>query len=367
MFCNSVAMDAGGQNVDTADTAITRGCLHPATGEAMRYFEEGRVYSLQIESTLACPQGCRYCYAPADASRTTGLSTGDITAVLASAAAMDVKAVDWLGGDPLVREDWYNLALHARDLGFVNNIWSSGIPLADPEVAGRAVDATAGGFISVHLDTLDPAIYALLHDGDAGEKIRAILRGIENLIDCGKPADELVNCITFTRPLAGDDLTQTMRYFSEEVGTAICLTQMCTVGRACRHPEWAPTPGEVRDACRARDAICYPDSSHSFGTMDVNKFYCGSMVCVTVDGDVTPCSVIRKGFGNIRDQPLYKIVEDHRGELLFFGMREPGPNASPCTRCDQSAVCWGCRAMAYYETGDLCGPDPKCWRAVSGR
>jgi MoaA/NifB/PqqE/SkfB family radical SAM enzyme len=359
-------MDAGERHVDTIDTAITRGCLHPATGEAMRYFEEGRVYSLQIESTLACPQGCRYCYAPADASRATELSAGDIAAALASAAAMDVKAVDWLGGDPLVREDWSDLALLARDLGFVNNIWSSGIPLADRNVAEQAVAATEGGFVSVHLDTLDPAVYALLHDGDAGEKIRAILRGIENLIDCGKPAGELVNCITFTRPLAGDDLVRTMRYFCEEIGTTICLTQMCTVGRACRHPAWVPTPAEVRDACRARDAICYPGSC-SFGTMDVNKFYCGSMVCVTVDGDVTPCSVIREGFGNIRDRPLYKIVEDRCGELLFFGMREPGPDSSPCTRCEQNAVCWGCRAMAYYETGDLCGPDPKCWRAAPGR
>jgi len=360
-------MDAGGRNVDTVDTAITRGCLHPATGEAVRYFEEERVYSLQIESTLVCPQGCRYCYAPADAARVRELAPDDIAAVLASAATMDVKAVDWLGGDPLVREGWYDLALHARDLGFVNNIWSSGIPLADQKVAEQAIAATEGGFISVHLDTLDPVVYARLHDGDAGAKIRAICCGIENLLACGKPASELVNCITFTRPLAGDDLARTMRYFCEEVGITICLTQMCTVGKACRRPEWVPTPGEIREACQARDAICYPGSSHSFGTMDVNKFYCGSVVCVTVDGDVTPCSVIREGFGNIRNQPLRKIVEDHRRELLFSGMRGPGPNSSPCTLCEQSAVCWGCRAMAYYETGDLCGPDPKCWRAASGR
>ncbi len=367
MFGETAARDAEEWDLDTLDTTITRGCLHPATGEAVRYFEEERVYSLQIESTLACPQGCRYCYAPADAAPVRELASGDIAAVLASAATMDIKAVDWLGGDPLVREDWYDLALHARDLGFVNNIWSSGIPLADQEVAEQAVAATEGGFISVHLDSLDPVVYARLHDGDAGEKIRAICHGIENILACGKPASEIVNCITFTRPLAGGDLARTMRYFCEEVGMTICLTQMCMVGRACRHPEWVPTPGEIRDACRARDAICHPGSSQSFGTMDVNKFYCGSVVCVTVDGDVTPCSVIREGFGNIRDRPLHTIINDHRSELLFSRMRQPGSNASPCTRCEQSAVCWGCRAMAYYETGDLCGSDPKCWRAAPGR
>ncbi|WP_162199203.1 radical SAM/SPASM domain-containing protein [Methanoculleus sediminis] len=358
----AAAMDAGGQNLNTV---IARGCLHPATDEAVRYFDEERVYSLQVESTLACPQGCRYCYAPADAAGAGELPAEDIAAALSSAADMDVKAVDWLGGDPLIRKGWYDLAEHARDLGFVNNIWSSGIPLADPGVAERAVAIAEGGFISVHLDTLDPAVYARLHDGDAGEKIRAILRGIENLVALGKPAGELVNCITFTRPLAGEDLIKTMRYFCEEVGMGICLTQICTVGRACRHPEWVPAPGEIRDACRARDAICYPGSSCSFGTMDVNKFYCGSMICLTANGDVTPCSVIRKGFGNIREQPLSEIVEKHRNELLFSGMRQPGP--SSCTRCGQNAVCWGCRATAYYETGDLLGPDPKCWRAAPER
>lgn len=357
-------MDEKRHNVDAA---VTRGCLHTAAGEVARYFEEERVYSLQIESTLACPQGCRYCYAPADAARVRELPSSEIAAVLASAAAMGVKAVDWLGGDPLVRDDWQDLALHARDLGFVNNIWSSGIPLADPEVAEHAVAVTEGGFISVHLDTLNPAIYALLHDGDADAKIRAIRRGIENLQASGKPTSELVNCITFTRPLAGSDLAKTMRHFREEVGMTICLTQMCTVGGACCRPEWVPAPEEIRDACRARDAICYPGSSSSFGTMDVDKFYCGTMVCVTVDGDVTPCSVIRKGFGNIRDQPFCEIVKEHRNELLFSGMRHPGPNSSICTRCEQNAVCWGCRAMAYYETGDLLGPDPKCWRAATGR
>ncbi len=234
-------MHEGGRRSCAADTVVARGCLHPGAEDVARYFEEERVYSLQIESTLACPQGCRYCYAPAGTTRVRELSSDDIAAALFSAATMDVKAVDWLGGDPLVREDWYELAEHARDLGFVNNIWSSGIPLADPDVAERAVAATEGGFISVHLDTLDPGIYAGLHDGDAGAKIRAIRLGIENLFACGKPACELVSCITFTRPLAGNDLERTMRYFCEDLGMAICLTQMCTVGEACSHPEWVPT------------------------------------------------------------------------------------------------------------------------------
>ena len=39
------------------------GCFHPDHIEEMKYFEECKVYTVQIESNLACPQGCLYCYA----------------------------------------------------------------------------------------------------------------------------------------------------------------------------------------------------------------------------------------------------------------------------------------------------------------
>lgn len=352
------------QRVRDEDEAVSCGCLHLDAEEVVRYFKEEMVYSVQIESNHSCPQGCRYCYASADGAPVHELPAEDISAVLYAAATMDVKAIDWLGGDPLCRPDWYELMVHAADLGFVNNIWTSGMPLADPAVARRAIEMTEGGFISVHLDSLNPGVYGQLHTGNAEEKIRAISRGVETVLALGKPASELVNCITFTHPLAGDDVKATMRHFCEDLGMKICLTQICAVGLAEVHPEWIPALEEIRDACRERDRICYPGSSWSLGTMDVNKFYCGGMVCVTVDGDVTPCSVIRKGYGNIRERSLRKIVDEHRDELLFSRMRQPGANPSPCTWCEQSAVCWGCRALAYYETGDICGADPKCWRAA---
>jgi radical SAM protein with 4Fe4S-binding SPASM domain len=97
--------------------------------------------------------------------------------------------------------------------------------------------------------------------------------------------------------------------------------------------------------------------------MDTNKFYCGGIVCVTVDGDVTPCSVIRKGYGNIRDDPLDVIVDTHRRELLYIPLRHKSGLPNGCIGCSNTGVCWGCRAAAYCETGDIFGMDPKCYNA----
>jgi len=340
---------------------VTRGGFHPNYEEEIRYFKENKVYSIQIESNLSCSQGCLYCYASFDNPKVQELPEKDIKTVMSAAVNMDVRCIDWLGGDPLLRKDWYPLMKYAIQLGLINNIWTSGIPLQHREVARKAVEVTKGGFISVHLDTLDEKIYQQLHKGDPKTQIQAILKGVENVQELGKKPEQMMNCITFTKPVA-KDVRNTIQYFYEKKGMNTCLTQLCPSGLAQDHREWVPTQKEIQTACEIRDAINYPDSSLSFCSMDTNKFYCGGMICVTVDGDVTPCSVIRKSYGNIHLAPLATIVKNHRKELLFMPLRAPSSMNGTCSSCKNSEVCWGCRATAFYEQGDLYGKDPKCYR-----
>lgn len=342
------------------DPVITYGCFHPAHTEEMKYFEECKVYTIQIESTRVCPQGCLYCYAASGDSPMKELSGEDIMAIIDSAAGMGAQAIDWLGGDPLLRDDWYELMKYAMDRDLKNNIWTSGIPLENNKVAKKAVEVSEGGFISVHLDSLDEKIYGKLHSGNAGKKIQAILKGVDNVQFAGKRPENMINCITFTKPLAGDDVRRTIDYFFKAKGMRTCLTQMCMTGLALDHPEWIPDIHEIRDACGNRDSVNYSDSGFSMSTMDANKFYCGGIICVTVDGDVTPCSVIRKGFGNIHKSALQNIVEKYRDELLFVQIRNPDNMKGHCSICENNSVCWGCRAMAYYEMGDMFAQDPMC-------
>jgi len=345
-----------------ASSVVTYGCLHPNYNEAIRYFRECKVYGIQLESTASCTQGCLYCYATLEDAQIREVPSEDVLAVLDSAAKIDIKVIDWLGGDPLLRNDWYELTKYAMSKELTNSVWTSGIPLADLDVAKRTVEVTEGGFISVHLDSLDEEIYRRLHTGDPRRKIETILKGVDNVQSLGKKPENMINCITFTKPLAGEDIKKTIKYFFEEKGMRTCLTQMCTVGLAKDHPEWIPTLDEIREACEYRDESNFSKSGPSISPMDVNKFYCGGMICVTADGDVTPCSVIRRGFGNIRQTPLERIVEEHRNELLKIHLRDQRNLPGYCSSCEHNSVCWGCRATAFYEKGDLFAADPKCWR-----
>jgi radical SAM protein with 4Fe4S-binding SPASM domain len=337
---------------------FTHGCFHPDHAEVIRFFENNLVYAVQIESCLSCDGGCRYCYASAQDPLTAELPADCVYRILREAKEAGVRAVDWLGGDPLMRKDWYELACAAQDLGLINNIWTSGIPLADPGVARQVAEITSGGFVSVHLDSLDQEIYRLLHTGDPGTKIRSILTGVDNCIRAGKRPRDMINCITFTRPLAGTDVERTIRSFSDK-GIRTCLTQICMAGLGQEHPEWVPSGPQIRHAIGVRDRINYPGSDLSMSSMDVNKFYCGGTVCITVEGDVTPCSVIRQGFGNIHRLPFAEIIRRHRSELLFLPLRAEG-SRDRCSSCKNHPVCWGCRATAFYSTGNLMAGDPNC-------
>jgi radical SAM protein with 4Fe4S-binding SPASM domain len=343
------------------NTVITHGGLHPNYTEEMKYFEQRKVYTVQIESTSACPQRCLYCYASQRDKTSKELSKKNVIAILDSASNLEVKAIDWLGGDPLVRDDWYELMIYAKDLGLRNNIWTSGIPLKDMEIAEKAVEVTGSGFISVHLDSLNETIYSKVHSGDPKKNIKAILTGVDNTLVLGKSPNELVNCITYTKPLVGSDVKKTIKYFFEEKGIRTCLTLLCNVGLALEHKEWQPSASDIKGACELRDDVNYSNSPYSISTMDVNKFYCGGIICVTMNGDVTSCSVIRKGFGNINDSPLEDIIKNFKNELLFIPLREEKNMPDSCCSCENNTVCWGCRAMAYYESGDMMAKDPKCW------
>lgn len=176
---------------------IEYGCFHPDYAEEIKYFKQNRVYSIQIESTLACPQDCLYCYAATDDAAIEELPKKEIIAILDSAAKMEVRAIDWLGGDPLLRKDWYELMKYALDKGLRNNIWTSGIPLENIDIAEKAVEVSQGGFISVHLDSLDEKIYAKLHKGNPKKKIATILKCVYNVQSMGKKPENMINCVTF--------------------------------------------------------------------------------------------------------------------------------------------------------------------------
>ncbi|MFX0077241.1 MAG: SPASM domain-containing protein, partial [Candidatus Hermodarchaeota archaeon] len=239
-----------------------------------------------------------------------------------------------------------------------------GIPLANPEVAKKAVEVSKAGFISTHLDTITPELYSILHGGEEcnGDPthIDLILKGIKNTLEAGKEPGAMVNCITYTTPLAEGDAKKMISYMQEEFGIKTCLTLFNPVIHRNANASWEPTNAQIQDAFTYRDMVNYPEDP-SCGPMDVSKFYCGTVICVTSDGWITPCSVIRTHeFGNVNDEKFEVLIEKRKRRLLFLDFRDPSKLPGDCGSCSNNSFCFGCRSSAYYYEGDILAADPKC-------
>ena len=86
----------------------------------------------------------------------------------------------------------------------------------------------------------------------------------------------------------------------------------------------------------------------------------GTWIAVNAEGDVSVCPVLLDvlSAGNVRDKPLDRLVA---GSELFERILDRGRLKGKCGRCRYQYTCGGCRAMAFFHTGDVLESDPTCF------
>ncbi len=77
------------------------------------------------------------------------------------------------------------------------------------------------------------------------------------------------------------------------------------------------------------------------------------------DGTVYPCRRLPIPIGNVLTDGFFKIWY---GSEVLWRIRNPKNLSGKCSNCSLLTQCRGCRAMAYFTTGDYMAEDPQCWR-----
>jgi radical SAM protein with 4Fe4S-binding SPASM domain len=84
----------------------------------------------------------------------------------------------------------------------------------------------------------------------------------------------------------------------------------------------------------------------------------GSAICfISHEGEVFPCGYLPISVGKVPETSLEEIWKQ---SAVFQDLREPGLLKGKCGVCEFKRVCMGCRARAFYQTGDYLDEEPFC-------
>ncbi|SJZ66415.1 putative heme d1 biosynthesis radical SAM protein NirJ2 [Selenihalanaerobacter shriftii] len=321
-------------------------------------------------TTKECNLYCKHCYRESgpEAKQNDELTTEEGKKMLDEIAKAGFKIMIFSGGEPLLRDDIYELVEHAASLGMRPVFGSNGMYITK-EVAKKLKNAGTAG-MGISLDSVDPKIHDEFRQFEgAWEKA---VEGIKNCIEVGIS----VQINTTITDVNYDE-------FEEITDFVIDL------GVKAHHPFFLVPTGRgkeiERDSVRAKryhnmiDRIlekqqevdielkptCAPQFMPAAKEKDMDmRFTRGCLAgtdycCILPNGEVHICPYLPVEVGNVKDTPFDEIWEDAE---IFNELRTMDYSGS-CGSCGHTDICGGCRARAYYYSdGDYMAGEPWCHR-----
>jgi Fe-coproporphyrin III synthase len=336
-----------------------------------------------------CNLNCKHCYSiSTDTDFADELSTAEIFATMDQLKAARVPALILSGGEPLLRPDLFEIAAHAKHLGFSVSLSTNGT-LIDRATADRIADARFD-YVGISIDGI----------GDAHDRFRrkagafeASLAGIRYL---GMVGVRVGLRFTMTSENA-DHLPGVLALMDSEDATKFYFSHLNYAGRGNRNRDgdaadaltrgamdhllghaWAAarTGSDLDVVTGNNDA----DGAYFLGWVQRNhpdqadhieaklRQWGGNASGVNVAnidnrGEVHADSMWwHRPLGNVRQRPFAEIWADTSDPLMAGLKLRPRPVEGRCATCRHLPYCNGnTRTRAERTTGNLWAEDPGCY------
>ena len=314
--------------------------------------------------TLRCNLKCSHCYINAKETKMVDeLSTDAAKMLIHQLTEVSRPLLILSGGEPLLREDIYEIIRYGADRGLRMGMGSNGM-LIDDEVARRLKDAGMWT-VAVSLDSSIPE----RHDEFRGVKgcwehavnaIKALKKvGIQvqvNSTVTRQNYDEVDDIMAMVEDLGVDNfhlffLVPTGRGTDIEDITPRMYEDMITSTLA----KTTKYKLNVKPSCAPQFMRVAKEQG-----VDMSRWVRGCMAglyyCrIYPSGEVTPCPYMQVSLGNIRERSFKDIWFNSE---VFKALRDFDQLKGKCGLCEYRDVCGGCRARAYgvpTEHMDFCG------------
>lgn len=345
------------------------------------------------ELTRACQLKCLHCRADAQYKRDPReLSFEEGKNLIDQIYEMNNPMLVFTGGDPLMREDVFDIAKYAVDKG----VRVSMTPSATPNVTKEAIEKAKEVGLSRWAFSIDGP-RAEIHDhfrGTTGsfdltmEKIKYLHEvglpiqintvisryNIDYLDEMAKMVEDL-DCVLWSvfflvptgrgqesdmiSPVQHEKVFRWLYDLSKRVSFDIKTTEAMHYRRVVIQQKMREAK-ETTDEIEYLSALTEKGLTGSIdglgrapkGVNDGNGF-----VFISHIGDVYPSGLLPVKAGNIRETPLAEI---YRESPIFKSLRNPDLFKGKCGVCEFRHVCGGSRSRAYAMTGDYLESEPFC-------
>lgn len=345
--------------------------------------------------TYRCNLNCKHCYSDSGNNSKSELSTEEAIKVVDQLADFGVTSLAFSGGEPLMREDFFEIAEHAVESGLYVSLATNGTLLTEENVS--TLKEIGIHYVEVSVDGAN----AETHDFFRGKNgaFEQTLRGLKNCMD-----KNICTCIAITGTKNNLKEIPFVLEMAENMGIdRFTLFNFVPTGRGKDIVAADPSPQEREDLLRffnnklsedhkiailsttpqlARVAL----QNHSpmqedivmplahmeatkvskrakaladfIGGCGAGRFYCA----ISPEGDVQPCVFMPLVVGNLKTDKLEDIWFNSQ---VFHDLRDRENLKGRCRKCDYKYVCGGCRARAFAYHDNYLMSDPGCIKKLS--
>ncbi|NOQ24212.1 MAG: radical SAM protein [Bacteroidales bacterium] len=278
-------------------------------------------------------------------------------------------AINFTGGEPLLRDDLFELIEYANNKGYYSKILTNGTLLNDDIIF--SLEKLKVKFIQISLDEIGEK-----HDLFRGQKgaFEKTISNIKKLTERNFKVN--ISCTISKYNI--DKIDDLISLAIKLNVNGIKFGRLIPIGNGKNIEELLLSPIELKNIF----SHLYNEKKRLSSQVDLilddplfNIFGCNNelenpdqklggcsiglnRICITADGDILPCRRLPIKIGNIKEDTLRAVW--FNSELLN-NVRSTEKLKGKCKTCNNIKACFGCPAISYAVYQDYLEQDYQCW------